>query len=97
MTGLIVLYDISETLHEYGKRNIEANQQIVQSLNEGINGLKEIRILGKKSFFFNKLKDGSKQTTYYMLRQNMLNLVPGYLMNSFLLPLLFWCYLWSFS
>ena len=86
MTGLIVLYDryFQKTLHEYGKRNIVANHQIVQSLNEGIHGLKEIRILGKKSFFFNKLKDGSKQTTYYMLRQNMLNLVPGYLMEFIL-------------
>ena len=77
------------------EENIVANHQIVQSLNEGIHGLKEIRILGKKSFFFNKLKDGSKQTTYYMLRQNMLNLVPvsnEFILVAFVVLAIFWSF-----
>lgn len=81
--GMVVVYDRSfrKLQREYGKRNNEASQQIVQSLNEAIEGLKELRILGKEVYFYQRLEQGAKLTAYFALRNTMLNIAPSYLME----------------
>ena len=39
----------------YGKKTNKAADSMVQGINEGIEGLKEIRVLGKESFFFSNV------------------------------------------
>jgi len=54
---LIVFYDkfLKHKVYIYGvKANLSA-EQMLQSVNEGIRGLKEIRILGKKGYFHQKV------------------------------------------
>ena len=87
MGGVIAIYDqaFRKRLRDYGKQNNEANHQIVQSLHEAIEGLKELRILGKEEYLHKRLLEGSKKTAYFTLRQQMLNLAPGYLLEFLLI------------
>lgn len=61
---LLFAYDflIKKRLIEYGEKANIAGQKTMQSINEGIEGLKEIRILQAESFFYDRVK---KQTTKY--------------------------------
>jgi ABC-type multidrug transport system fused ATPase/permease subunit len=61
---LLFAYDflIKKRLIEYGEKANLAGTKTMQSINEGIEGLKEIRILQAESFFYDRVK---KQTTKY--------------------------------
>ncbi len=84
--GVIFVYDRSfrVRLNEYGIHNNEANHKIVQSLHEAIEGLKELRILGKGLYFYKRLEEGAKSIAYFAVRQQILNLAPGYLLEFLL-------------
>ena len=61
--------------------NNEANQKVVQSIHEGIEGLKELRIIGKEAYFLKRLEQGAKSIAYYATRQQLLNFAPGYMLE----------------
>jgi len=62
--ALLLAYDfvIKKRLIVYGEKANLAGSKTMQSINEGIEGLKEIRILQKEDFFYRRVK---KQTTNY--------------------------------
>lgn len=85
--GLVLIYDKSfrQRLREYGIRNNEYHHQVVQNLHEAIDGFKEHRILGKENYFYAKLKEGVKWNAYFEVRQQLLNLSPGYSLEFILI------------
>ena len=84
--GLIIIYDqfFRSRLREYGRQSNEANHQVVQNIHEAIEGLKELRVLGKVAYFQSRLERGAKSIAYFSTRQQLLNLAPGYLLESLL-------------
>jgi ABC-type bacteriocin/lantibiotic exporter with double-glycine peptidase domain len=84
--GLIAIYDqfFRYRLREYGRQSNEANHQVVQSIHEAIEGLKELRILGKEAYFQSRLEQGAKLIAYFSTHQQLLNLAPGYLLEFLL-------------
>ena len=81
----ITIYDkiFRNRLKEYGRKTNESNHQVVQSIHEAIEGLKDIRVLSKEDHFRSKLEQGAKSIAYYNTRHQLLNLVPGYLLEFF--------------
>jgi len=48
-------------MNSYGKKINLANSRAIQAVKQALEGLKEIRVLGKENFFFSRLEDNSKQ------------------------------------
>ena len=70
---IVILYDFSfrSKLLRYGKIvNIKLGE-VIQTLNENINGFKELKILKKQNNFYFKLYNASK----YIKENNMLELI----------------------
>ncbi len=60
---LIVSYSsfFKNLMSSYGKKINLANASAIQAVKQALEGLKEIRVLGKENFFFNRLEHNSKQ------------------------------------
>ncbi len=60
---LIVSYSsfFKDLMSSYGKKINLANASAIQAVKQALEGLKEIRVLGKENFFYNRLEDNSKQ------------------------------------
>ena len=56
---LIVSYSsfFKNLMSSYGKKINLANASAIQAVKQALEGLKEIRVLGKENFFFNRLED----------------------------------------
>ncbi len=60
--SIIFLFDLlfKKKLDESGKKANLSNEIIVKTVNENFSGFKELRVLGKENFFFNRLKLNSR-------------------------------------
>jgi len=60
---LIISYSsfFKNLMSSYGKKINLANARAIQAVKQALEGLKEIRVLGKENFFYNRLEDNSKQ------------------------------------
>ena len=84
MLAIVVLsYDriFQKKLKIYGAKSNLANTSVLQAIQEGMEGLKEIRILGKEIYFYLKVREGSEQSAIYGIRQAIIALMPRYLME----------------
>ena len=84
MLAIVVLsYDriFQKKLKIYGAKSNLANTSVLQAIQEGMEGLKEIRVLGKENHFFLKVREGSEQSAKYSIRQAIIALMPRYLME----------------
>jgi ABC-type multidrug transport system fused ATPase/permease subunit len=83
-------YDLlfKEKIRYSGERaNIE-NIAAIQSAKEGLLGLKEIRILGKESFFYDRLHAHSIEYSRYLSKATLLANVPKYMLELILVSFL---------
>jgi ATP-binding cassette, subfamily B, bacterial PglK len=97
LTSLLVLvivgYDkfFRKRLKQYGVKINQANTSIVQGIHEGMEGFKEIRVLGNEEYFLQKVKNDSQQITKYNARQNLISTAPRYffefILTSFIVSL----------
>ena len=63
---------------------IETNvgaRQLNQGVQEGISGLKEIRILGIESFFLDQVKKGSKKNIRNIAKKNLISIIARYFLE----------------
>ena len=65
----------------YGLKVNQASTQLLQSINEGIEGLKEIRILGSAGYFLNKVRDAAQKMKYYQTRSLVIQITPRYILE----------------
>ena len=90
LAGLLVCviyaYDrlFRRKLGHYGKQANQAAVTVVRGVHEGIEGLKEIRILGKEEHFYRMVKDGAKECARSYTRVNLITLAPRYLLEAIL-------------
>ncbi len=81
---LIIIYNkiFRDKLKKYGKdSNVYANS-LVQSINESIDGIREIRTLGKEEFFLNKIKKSANITYIASTNSAVIATIPRYLFES---------------
>lgn len=82
--GLMIFgYDrgFRRRLQSLGEISNLASKQGVQSISEGIEGLKEIRVLGAEDYFHQKVLRTLKKFAYTRTRQLTLMVVPRYLLE----------------
>ena len=72
-------------MNQYGKMSNIANQKMIQGLHEGIEGLKEIRILGKDKFFHKIMTSGAVTMSYYSSKTSIDSINPRYLLESLII------------
>jgi ATP-binding cassette, subfamily B, bacterial PglK len=65
----------------YGNRSNVAASKIIQGIHEGIEGLKEIRILGCEKYFLAKVKDNSIVYGDNHIKSTMIGSAPKYLIE----------------
>jgi ATP-binding cassette, subfamily B, bacterial PglK len=82
--GAMVLgYDLlfRRKLKNYGYQVNQANTKMVQGISEGIEGLKEIRILGYESYFFRRVSAGARKMARFQGNQRIIQTAPRYLLE----------------
>jgi ATP-binding cassette, subfamily B, bacterial PglK len=72
-------YLLNKNLKYYSKSANDAEKMMIQGISEGIEGLKEMRVLGKKDYFINKVGEGSNKFTQNKIKSNVIKTLPPYL------------------
>ena len=70
-----------EKIHSYGQKINEVGPSLVQGVQEGIDGLKEIRILGKEEYFHQKVRVAAEIVARYNTYMNLLTTLPRFLLE----------------
>lgn len=65
----------------YGRRSNELSTHMIQSIHEGIEGLKEVRILGREKYFINKVVNDAEMFAFYNKKSQLFSIVPRYLLE----------------
>jgi ATP-binding cassette, subfamily B, bacterial PglK len=79
----ILMYDffLKNKVDSYGKKVNKHSRQMIQGVSEGIEGLKEIRILGKENYFHNVVKKNAIQYSQINVKAMVVSSVPKYMME----------------
>jgi len=85
--GIFDIYSKNK-LRYSGEMQNKYNVQMIQSITEGIEGIKEIRVFEKESYFRNKIREITKKMTSFAIRTGVLTLVPRYLLEFVLVSFL---------
>ena len=85
--GSIFIYDriFKSKLASYGEKVNQNSIQMVKGVAEGINGLKEIRILGKESFFYNLVRTSSEKHANASSNSEIISNLPRYFLETILI------------
>ena len=81
LLGTMVLgYDLClrRRISGYGTKANQAATQVVKGIYEGIEGLKEIRILGRESYFHRTVHDEANKYANYRARYQLISVIPRY-------------------
>ena len=80
MSVALFIYDrlIKIRITNYGKECNSASITMMRGVKEGLDGLKEIRILGKENYFFNLVKDNAKAYSSNQTKLSVLKVIPRY-------------------
>ena len=91
---LVILFGLSMFIYDYFFKNKikqygeDANKQstkIVKGVHEGIEGLKEIRVLGKERFFYQIVKKGAIGFKNSMIEAQTISQAPRYILDVLLI------------
>ena len=85
--GMIIIYDyfFKFKVTEYGKLSNQHSTRMVQAINEGIEGLKELRILGKESFFYHRVKEEAEKHADINVKSSVISTIPRFLLEFILI------------
>ena len=83
MGGLVLIYDkvFQKKLNELGKMTNIYSSNLIKGVNQGLEGLKEIRILGKENFFYQKVFSSAAQLAIYQTREAIIASSPRFLLE----------------
>ena len=68
----------------YGVKQNLTTIEMVKGIQEGLEGLKEIRVLGHENYFLNKVKNGVTKTAEYNMYNTVIATIPRYLIEFIL-------------
>jgi len=87
LAGLIIasilIYDIffKNKIDSYGIKVNKHSRQMIQGVSEGLEGLKEIRILGKENYFHDIVKTNAIQYSQINVKSMVVSSIPKYMME----------------
>ena len=84
---IVFLYDFlfKNKIKEYSQKASFNGRLSVKSIQELMNGFKEVRILGVESYFLNKIEEKSKTASKYNLKFQIVTSSPRYFMEFFII------------
>lgn len=88
MFGSVVFaYDrmFRKNLRAFGQKANQGAKRVIKGIHEGIDGLKEIRILGKERFFHGVMVSGAKEYADSMIRSQIISTAPRYFLELILI------------
>jgi ABC-type multidrug transport system fused ATPase/permease subunit len=68
-------------LAHYGQQANKGYRRMYRGVHEGIEGLKEIRILGKEEHFYRMVHEGARENARFSTRAQVISLAPRYLLE----------------
>jgi len=68
----------------FGKKSNIAAIEMVKGIHEGLEGLKEIRVLGHEDYFLNKVRNGAQKTGKYGMYMLVMSTIPRYIIEFLL-------------
>ena len=86
LISLITIYDriFQLKLKKYGEKTNIAASELLKSVTEGMEGLKEIRVLGKEKLFHGKVLSASEELANYQTREAVIGSAPRFLLEFFM-------------
>ena len=68
--GTLLAYDrlFRKRMRDYGIRLNQSAQGMVKGVHEGLEGLKEIRMLGREAYFYNQVQEGAEGVAFNQRR-----------------------------
>ena len=86
LIALFMIYDLffKEKVKDYGVVSNNMHKNIVKGVYEGIEGMKEIKILGVEKYFYTFVQKSTKSYAKAGLRSSMVAKAPRYLIELFL-------------
>jgi ATP-binding cassette, subfamily B, bacterial PglK len=85
--SLIILtyyYSTRKNLSTYGKKSNDAATELVKGIHEGIEGFKEIRILGREGYFYDQVVKSATMESKFAAKSEMISSIPRYLLEFFI-------------
>ena len=87
-TIFFMIFFFSRRFVSYGENKNKGLKKFSQAVHESIFGIKEIKILGLKNFFSNKVKDGASIVASAEKRLYLFSIVPRYLVETLLVTII---------
>lgn len=83
LSMVIIAYDriFKNNLKLYGKKANEASTAMLQGVHEGVEGLKEIRILGKEKHFYDVVSNGAQEFSSNNIKYLVISSIPRNLLE----------------
>jgi len=81
-------YFLKNRIIESSQLNQKYSENMIKAINEGMHGYKEIRILGKETFFHDKVKENSNNVARVQGNYQTLIMVPRYLLELIIITAL---------
>jgi ABC-type multidrug transport system fused ATPase/permease subunit len=84
--SILFAYDrlFRRRMRDYGQRQNLAAREMVQGIHEGLEGLKEIRVLGREAHFHQMLRRGAEEWSFNQRRYSLIQQSPRYLLEAVL-------------
>ena len=81
--SVVLLYDLlfGKKMKIYGELSNRHSTLMVQGIHEGIDGFKEIRVLGRESYFYKTVSNEAKEYSGKTLKSGHISLMPRYLLE----------------
>jgi len=81
--SVVIIYDrlFRHKMRKYGQKSNLAATTMVQGIHEGIEGLKEIRILGRERYFHQLIYNATKKLAYFQTQEQVIQTTPRFLME----------------
>ncbi len=81
--GLVFIYDkiFNTSLKVYGEKTNTFSAKLLKNLNEGLDGFKEIRVLGTERFFYHKVVQSAEQLAIFQTKETLLATSPRFLLE----------------
>ena len=86
-SGLFYDFFLKNKVAKYGKETNELQRKIFKNIQEGLEGFKEIRLLGKENFFLENIKFNAKRFAKINSYASNIGLMPRYLIEFLLVTL----------
>jgi len=81
----IVFTSLRKWVRQWGKDQSESNQEMIRIINHGLGGLKETRVIGCESYFYEQLRAQAEKFSKVSSLFNSFNILPRIVIETFLI------------